>query len=118
VDEVTSGYTSAQMAAKRFLRVRSRNNLGGLLVADSTALLVAMQYIEEKFKSPENRRANFCQYEFFSMRQTAHLLQCKASKHAALLHGFYRSLRFSTLFFTELLKRCRNYWKQICPASH
>jgi hypothetical protein len=48
VDEVTSGYTSAQMAAKRFLRVRSRNNLGGLLVADSTALLVAMQYIEER----------------------------------------------------------------------
>src|SRR6476620_2932501 len=78
-----------------------------------------MQYIaERKFKSPENRRTNFCQHDFFQYAKTAHLLQCKASKHAALLHGLDRSLRFSTLFFTELLKRCRNYWKQICAASH
>jgi hypothetical protein len=39
---------------------------------------------------------------------------CKASKHAALLHRCNRSLPFSTFFFTELLKRGRNYWKQIC----
>jgi TPP-dependent pyruvate/acetoin dehydrogenase alpha subunit len=73
---------------------------------------------KEKFKLPENRRTNFCQRDFFAVSKTAHLLQCKAQKHAALLPGFNRSLLFSTLFFTELLKRCRNYWKQICAASH
>jgi len=41
---------------------------------------------------------------------------CKPLKHAALLHPLNRSLLFSTLFFTELLKRSRNYWKQICAV--
>jgi hypothetical protein len=43
--------------------------------------------------------------------------QCKASKHAALLHGLNAFMLFSTFFFTELLKSGRNYWKQICEAS-
>jgi len=47
-----------------------------------------------------------------------HLRQCKALKHAALLHRFNRSLQFSTLFFTVLLKNGSNYWKEICAASH
>jgi hypothetical protein len=46
----------------------------------------------------------------------SHLKMCKPLKHAALLHPLNRSLLFSTLFFTELLKRSRNYWKQICAV--
>jgi hypothetical protein len=87
-----------------------------LLVADSTALTVAMQYIAERKKMQENPCANFRQRDFFTMHESAHLPQCKASKHAALLHRLNRSLLFSTFFFTELLKRGRNYWNQICAA--
>jgi hypothetical protein len=79
VDEVRSGYTSARTAATDLLWVSSPENLGGLLVGDSTALMVAMQYIaERKFKPTRNRHANFCQRDFFAVRETAHLLQCKA----------------------------------------
>src|SRR5579864_429809 len=85
--------------------------------------MVQLQWLRCNTFAEEKLRAEICIpifviLEFFPMREAAHLLQCKASKHAALLHGLNRSLRFSTLFFTELLKRCRNYWKQICAASH
>jgi hypothetical protein len=92
-------------------------NLGGLLVADSTGLMVAMQYIAERKSLRKNLHNNICQqWSFFALRESAHLSMCKPLKHAALLHPLNRSLLFSTLFFTELLKRSRNYWKQICAV--
>jgi hypothetical protein len=52
--------------------------------------------------------------DFFCGARTAHRSQCKELNHAALLDGFNGFLRFSTFFFTKLLKSGRNYWKQIC----
>jgi hypothetical protein len=101
-----SGQATAQREPTQTLCVES-------LVADSTASMVAMQYIaERKIRKQKSAYQIFVTIDFFfAMRQCAHLSVCKASKHAALLHRFNRLLWFSTFFFTELLKRGRNYWK-------
>jgi hypothetical protein len=59
------------------------------------------QGVEERHIATLSRKKFICGHD-------SHMNQCKASKHAGLLHGCNRSLRFSTFFFTELLKRGRN----------
>jgi len=108
VDAARAAYSQG----RQLLRESRANLVCESLVADSTASMVAMQYIaERKIRKQKSAYQFLSQSIFFAMRQCAHLSVCKASKHAALLHRFNRLLWFSTFFFTELLKRGRNYWK-------
>jgi hypothetical protein len=85
------------------------------------SLIVQLQQLrcntlQKNFRA-ENPYTIFCHTGFFCDARKRAPFPVQSVKTRSFAAWRNRSLRFSTFFFTELLKRGRNYWKQICASE-
>ena len=116
VDKLKLAYTSARTGRALFWAGFHEEFLG-----NRWSLIVQLQWLRCNTLQKESLKREICVTDFVTRnlfgdaenRAPSPVQSVKTRSFAAHSN---RSLPFSTFFFTELLKRGGNYWKQICAA--